>query len=111
MDIYWYSIEQSMDKGGFFMAEKATGKNGKHAGERFLVTLDKDIHSKLAEIAELEGLGLATKARQILTMYVNGIQYVPVTTAPAKDPVKEKAPTHGTSLMGGGGLSLADDDE
>ena len=55
--------------------------SGKHAGDRFLVTLDKEISEKLSEIAKLEGLGLATKARQVLTMYVNGITHVPVQAA------------------------------
>ena len=56
------------------MAEKkTTGRSGKHAGDRILVTLDPAIYKKFAKMAELEGLPTATKARQVLTMYANNI--------------------------------------
>lgn len=75
------------------------GRSGKHAGERFLVTLDKDICAKLTEIAELEGLALATKARQILTMYVNGISYVPTVNASALEEDKKEEKSTSTSIF------------
>ena len=67
--------------------QKTSGRSGKHAGERILVTLDSAIYKKLSDIAELEGLPLATKARQVLTMFANGIV-----------PYQQQPPTNKTVL-------------
>ncbi len=85
MDIQWIYNNTPLCKQWIIGGLKMAGKSGKHAGERFLVTLDPSIYAKLAEIAELEGLGLATKARQVLTMYANGITHVAAEQSNKKD--------------------------